>query len=118
MGFCMEEVGNGPVSPGTAYSRGGIGRGNSGGPSMIGLSRVEDGISGAFAKPFERVYPLETLYRFGPLFFLCQEMVLELLIDPVDKLPATDDAAVDEVPRSVPEPIEFIEFKVSLPLFL
>ena len=51
MGFCMEEVRNCPVSPGTAYPRGGIGRSNSWEPSRIGLSRVEDGISGAFAKP-------------------------------------------------------------------
>ncbi len=40
--------------------------------------------------------------------------MFELLVDPVYKLPASDDPAIDEIPGAIPEPVEFTECKATL----
>ena len=41
-----------------------------------------------------------------------------MLVDAIDKLPASDDTAVNKVPCTISEPIEFIELKILFLLLL
>jgi len=51
-------------------------------------------ISDRFGKTLQRVYTVQSLDGFGSLFPCGGEIVLELMINPVDKFPAADDAAI------------------------
>ncbi len=45
-------------------------------------------------------------------------MIFEQLVDPVYKLPASDDAAIDKISGSATEPVEFIELEITRLLFV
>ncbi len=75
-------------------------------------------LSDRFGKALQGIYAIQALDGFGRFFPCGGEIVFELLIDPVDKFPASDDAAVYEIPSPIPEAVEFIEFEVSFALLL
>ncbi len=51
-------------------------------------------LSDRFGKALQGIYAIQSLDGFGPLFPCGGKIVLELMIDSVDKFPAADDAAV------------------------
>ena len=71
-------------------------------------------LSDRFGKALQGVNAIESLDGSGRFLPCCGEIVFELLIDPVDKLTATDDAAVYEIPGPIPEAVKLTEFEVSV----